>query len=62
MVPHIVSSYTFAWFKGLRIVADDEVTTTRLTVGAWALTDLRIPVVPLIAGSRKSFIGSWMLK
>ena len=38
--------------------AEDEVMTTRLTDGAYALTDLRIPVVPLMAGSRQSLTGS----
>lgn len=36
--------------------------TTRFTVGALALIALRIPVVPLIAGSRISLSGSVNLK
>jgi hypothetical protein len=44
------------------IAADDEVMTTRFTDGAYALIDLRMPVVPLMAGSRKSLTGSPMLK
>lgn len=41
------------------MAAEDEVMTTRRTDDAWALMDLRMPVVPLMAGSRKSFTGSW---
>ena len=44
------------------MAANDEVMTTRLTEGALALIALRIPVVPLIAGSRISFTGSVNLK
>jgi hypothetical protein len=42
----------------LSIAADDDVTTTRLTVGACAWIDCRMLVVPLIAGSRQSLTGS----
>lgn len=59
---HLLSSYTRSCFHGLMIAADDEVMTIRFTLGAYALMDLRIPVVPLIAGSRKSFTGSSTLK
>lgn len=59
---HLLSSYTFSCFSGLRIAAEDDVTTTRLTDGPYALIDLRIPVVPLMAGSRKSLTGSSTLK
>lgn len=60
---HLLSSYIFSCFHGFIIAADEEVMTTRLTLGAYALIDLRMPVVPLIAGSRKSFTGSltWKL-
>lgn len=60
---HLLSSYTFSCFHGFIIAADEDVITTRLTLGAYALIDLRIPVVPLMAGSRKSFTGSltWKL-
>jgi hypothetical protein len=44
------------------IAAKDEVRMTRFTVGANALMALRIPVVPLTAGSMKSLIGSSTLK
>lgn len=44
------------------IAAEDEVMTTRLTEGPCALMDLRMPVVPLMAGSRKSVTGSSTLK
>lgn len=37
-----------------RTAANDEVMTTRLTVGALFLIDLRIPVVPIIAMSNLS--------
>ena len=36
--------------------------TTRLTLGAEALMALRMPVVPWIAGSRRSFLTSLILK
>jgi hypothetical protein len=42
----------------LTIAAKEDVMTTILTVGADALIDLRMPVVPMIAGSIKSFLGS----
>lgn len=37
------------------IEAKEEVITTRLTVGAALAMDLRMPVVPIMAGSRSSF-------
>jgi hypothetical protein len=43
------------------MAADEDVMTTRLTLGANALIDLRIPVVPLMAGSRHSFTGSFQV-
>jgi hypothetical protein len=43
-------------------VADEEVITTRCTVGAIALMEDKIPVVPCTAGSIKSFTGSVTLK
>lgn len=46
----------------MTIEANEEVMTTLFTVGAWALMAFRIPVVPLIAGSKKSLTGSWTLK
>ena len=52
------SSYTLAWFSVFRMADDEEVTTTRLMLGALALIDLSSPVVPLIAGSRNSLTGS----
>jgi len=36
--------------------------TTRLTVGAWDLMDFSMPVVPMTAGSNRSFFGSVTLK
>ena len=36
--------------------------TTRFTVGACALIALRMPVVPMTAGSRSSFCTSVVLK
>lgn len=42
--------------------ANEEVITTRFTVGAFFLIALRIPIVPIIAGSRRSFFVSVMLK
>lgn len=44
------------------IDAKDEVMTTRFTVGAFFLMALRIPVVPIIAGSKRSFLVSLTLK
>ena len=44
------------------MAAKEEVMTTLFTVGALALIALRMPVVPLMAGSRRSFFVSWMLK
>jgi len=44
------------------MAADEDVRTTLFTVGACALMDLRIPVVPLMAGSRKSLTGSLTLR
>jgi hypothetical protein len=40
--------------NGLTMLAKEEVMTTRLTVGADFLMDLRTPVVPIMAGSRSS--------
>jgi hypothetical protein len=40
------------------MAAKEEVTTTRRTWGADLLRALRMPVVPLMAGSRSSFWGS----
>jgi hypothetical protein len=33
------SSYTLAWFAGFSIAAEEEVITTRFTVGPWSWTD-----------------------
>lgn len=41
-----------------RTEAKDEVMTTRFTPGAEAWRALRIPVVPMTAGSMRSFLGS----
>lgn len=41
-----------------RIEAKDDVMTTRFTPGAEAWRALRIPVVPMTAGSIRSFLGS----
>jgi hypothetical protein len=41
-----------------RIEAKDEVMTTRFTPGAVAWRALRMPVVPMTAGSIRSFLGS----
>lgn len=41
-----------------RMAAKDEVTTTRRTAGAARATARRRPVVPLTAGSIRSFWGS----
>jgi hypothetical protein len=41
-----------------RIEANDDVMTTRLTDGAEACRALRMPVVPITAGSTRSFLGS----
>jgi hypothetical protein len=45
-------------FEAFRIEAKEEVITTRVTVGAFFLIALRIPVVPITAGSRRSFLVS----
>ena len=42
--------------------AKEEVTTMCFTEGAFFLIAFRIPVVPLMAGSRRSFFVSVMLK
>ncbi len=42
-------------FSAERMLANEEVMTTRFTVGANFLMAWRIPVVPMIAGSRRSF-------
>jgi hypothetical protein len=42
--------------------AKEEVIITRLTVGAFPLIAFSTPVVPIIAGSRRSFLVSVMLK
>lgn len=42
----------------LTIEAKEEVMTTRLTVGAFFLIALSMPVVPMMAGSRRSFLVS----
>jgi hypothetical protein len=42
--------------------AKEEVITTRFTVGAFFLMAFSIPVVPIIAGSRRSFLVSVTLK
>ena len=44
--------------SGRSMVANEEVRTIRLTEGAYAVTALRMPVVPLMAGSCISLIGS----
>jgi hypothetical protein len=44
------------------IAAKDDVITTCFTVGAFFLIALRTPVVPLIAGSKRSFFVSVTLK
>lgn len=41
-----------------RMAAKDEVTTTRRTEGADRAMALRTPVVPMTAGSMRSFLGS----
>lgn len=41
--------------------AKEEVMTTRVTEGAEALRALRMPVVPITAGSTRSFFGSAIL-
>lgn len=41
---------------------EPHVLTTRLTVGALFLTAFRMPVVPITAGSSKSFLTSVTLK
>lgn len=48
--------------EGLTIDANEEVITTLFTVGAFFLIALRTPVVPMIAGSRRSFLTSVTLK
>lgn len=40
------------------MAAKDEVTTTRFTEGADLAMALRMPVVPMTAGSMRSFLGS----
>lgn len=45
-------------FDASRIAAKEEVTTTRRTEGADRAIALRIPVVPMTAGSMRSFWGS----
>jgi len=42
-------------FEALRIDAKDEVMTTLLTEGAFFLIAFKIPVVPMTAGSMRSF-------
>jgi len=42
--------------------AKEEVITTRVTVGAYLLIAWSTPVVPWIAGSRRSFLVSVILK
>lgn len=44
------------------IDANDDVIATRFTFGAFALMAFNIPVVPITAGSSKSFFGSVILK
>ena len=44
------------------MAAKEEVMTTLVTAGALALMAVRMPVVPRMAGSRRSFFVSWMLK
>jgi hypothetical protein len=44
------------------MAAKEEVRITRLTVGAWFLMACRIPAVPLMVGSRRSFFVSMTLK
>jgi hypothetical protein len=56
------SLYTFSCALILTIDANEDVTTTLFTDGAWALIAFRIPVVPLIAGSKKSLTGSFTRK
>jgi hypothetical protein len=51
------SLYTFSCALTLTIDANEDVTTTLFTDGAWALIAFKIPVVPLIAGSKKSLTG-----
>jgi hypothetical protein len=43
---------------GFTIAANDDVMTTRFTEGAFFLIDFKIPVVPMIAGSRRSCLVS----
>ena len=47
---------------GLIIAAKDDVITTCFTEGAFFLMALRTPVVPIMAGSRRSFFVSVILK
>ncbi|KAL8716690.1 MAG: hypothetical protein Q9225_005998, partial [Loekoesia sp. 1 TL-2023] len=52
----------FGWLGGLRIVAEDEVRITRLTVGAWMRIEWRRFNVPTTAGERMSMMGSEISK
>ena len=44
------------------MAAKDDVITTCFTLGAFFLIALRIPVVPMMAGSKRSFLISVTLK
>jgi hypothetical protein len=45
------------------IEAKEEVITTRFTLGADFLIDFKMPVVPIMAGSRSSFeVVSWLIE
>jgi hypothetical protein len=44
------------------MAAKEEVITTRFTEGAFFLMAFRIPVVPIMAGSNRSFLTSVTLK
>jgi len=49
-------------FAAVRIDAKDEVMTTLFTEGAFFLIAFKIPVVPITAGSIRSFCVSVMLQ
>lgn len=49
-------------FEALRMEAKDEVMTTLLTEGAFFLMAFKIPVVPITAGSMRSFWVSVTLR
>lgn len=52
--------HTVTGLEPSTIEAKEEVMTTRLTVGAFFLMAFKMPVVPMMAGSRRSFLVSVM--